>query len=574
MTKERALKLLNLNEPFTEDDLNKAFRSLTNKWHPDKFASDTPEYIQAQEKMTELNIARDTLKKILKERDKNYNAYQTGINKKNIDAYKSLLADKLAKYISDKSMSTSLKKYYDDIRQLISSFIIETENIYQFTEINAIYMKYNKKIIDVLNKLKKDIFSKGGIDENVVTATINYDCTIVEFYIQITNLREKYQKLMLREKYHKKITEDLRDYELRSGYNYLKDLFPLFISDILRKLAENDYNNYDTALKEGKKELDETFDMYFNFLSQFKEISDFLNAQSLDDPTILKISLQYKEASDIFNNHAAFYDIEERLKKILSLIDEYKKEKEKQKELSAIGDYVKTIAANYNDAIHRFTYPDELSKAEIATETLNRVFEIVKLAEKGLIFAEEFKQLTNLKFDNYDEDRHILNLISGYSIIKKIYIRNEKSNSLDDILLGRVIKEDDEFVTIEGKTSTDIFDTLHEVKLRKTVFDTNYIPLELFLMKATFCGSKYNTLYFKRVILYYDNLFAIIYDLLTYSIIVMDIHNTIKESNDVESESIPFKNIYYTINFIDEYFNELKAKKDANAKKKRYGKIH
>ena len=145
MTKEKALKLLNLIEPFTEDDLNKAFRSLTNKWHPDKFASDTPEYIQAQEKMTELNIARDTLKKILKERDKNYNAYQTGINKKNIDAYKSLLADKLAKYISDKSMSTSLKKYYDDIRQLISSFIIETENIYQFTEINAIYMKYNKK---------------------------------------------------------------------------------------------------------------------------------------------------------------------------------------------------------------------------------------------------------------------------------------------------------------------------------------------------------------------------------------------------------------------------------------------
>ena len=75
MTKEKALKLLNLIEPFTEDDLNKAFRSLTNKWHPDKFASDTPEYIQTQEKMTELNIARDTLKKILKERDKNYTYY-------------------------------------------------------------------------------------------------------------------------------------------------------------------------------------------------------------------------------------------------------------------------------------------------------------------------------------------------------------------------------------------------------------------------------------------------------------------------------------------------------------------
>ena len=69
MTKERALKLLNLNEPFTEDDLNKAFRSLTNKWHPDKFLPDTPEYIQAQEKMTELNIARDTLKKFIEKNE-------------------------------------------------------------------------------------------------------------------------------------------------------------------------------------------------------------------------------------------------------------------------------------------------------------------------------------------------------------------------------------------------------------------------------------------------------------------------------------------------------------------------
>ena len=295
MTKERALKLLNLIEPFTEDDLNKAFRILVKKWHPDKFLPDTPEYIQAQEKMTELNTARDTLKKILKERDKNYNAYQTGINKKNIDAYKSLLADKLAKYISDKSMSTSLKKYYDDIRQLISSFIIETENIYQFTEINAIYMKYNKKIIDVLNKLKKDIFSKGGIDENVVTATINYNCTIVDFYEQIIKLIDRYKK-NLKEMYERKIIEDLRDYELRSGYDYLKDFFPFAIKNILIRLERNNFRNYDDALKKGKKELDEIFNMYFNFLSQFKEISDFLSAQSLDDPTIIKISLQYKEA--------------------------------------------------------------------------------------------------------------------------------------------------------------------------------------------------------------------------------------------------------------------------------------
>lgn len=420
MTKEKALKLLNLIEPFTEDDLNKAFRSLTNKWHPDKFLPDTPEYIQAQEKMTELNIARDALKKILKERNNNYSAYQTSINNKNINDYKTLLTVKLAKYISDKSMNVKLKKYYDNITALIASFIIETQNIYQFAEINAIYMQYDKKIINVLDKLKREIFSQSGIDENIVTETINYDCTIVEFYNQIIKLREKYQKIMLREKYQKKITEDLRDYELRSGYDYLKDFFPFAIKNILIRLERNNFRNYDDALKKGKKELDEIFDMYFNFLSQFKEISDFLSAQSLDDPTIIKISLQYKEALDGFNNHIALCDTEERLKKILSMIDEYKKEKEKQKKISEIGDYIKTIVANYNNAIHKFTYPDELSKAEAATDMLNVVFKMARSVEKGIIPLKLFSLLINLKFDSYDDDIRILELFKHY-IQRKSY---------------------------------------------------------------------------------------------------------------------------------------------------------
>ena len=574
MTKEKALKLLNLIEPFTEDDLNKAFRSLTNKWHPDKFLPDTPEYIQAQEKMTELNIARDALKKILKERNNNYSAYQTSINNKNINDYKTLLTVKLAKYISDKSMNVKLKKYYDNITALIASFIIETQNIYQFAEINAIYMQYDKKIINVLDKLKREIFSQSGIDENIVTETINYDCTIVEFYNQIIKLREKYQKIMLREKYQKKIIEDLRDYELRAGYDYLKHFFPDTIKYILAKLERNNFRNYDDVLKIGKRELDEVFDMYFNILSQFKEINNFLSVQSLDDPTILKISLKYKEVLDGFNNHVEICDTEESLEKILFMIDEYKKKKESQEKLSAISDYIKIIVAKYNNAIHKFTYPDELSKAEIATGTLNRVFEIIKLMEKGLISVEEFKQLVNLKFDSYDEDSRVLNLISGYSNSKYIFIRNEISNNLDDILLGRIISEDDEFVTIEGNAYRGIWVEFIETKLRKSVFYTNYIPLEVFLKSATFCGFKYDIPTINKIILYAKDLCAIVYDLGRHSIDVMSFYDTIKESKNIESKSIPFKNIYYTINFIDEYFNELKAKKDANAKKKRYGKIH
>ena len=220
--------------------------------------------------------------------------------------------------------------------------------------------------------------------------------------------------------YERKIIEDLRDYELRSGYDYLKDFFPFAIKNILIRLERNNFRNYDDALKKGKKELDEIFNMYFNFLSQFKEISDFLSAQSLDDPTIIKISSQYKEALDGFNNHIALCDTEKRLKKILSMIDEYKKEKEKQKKLSEIGDYIKTIVANYNNAIHKFTYPDELSKAEAATDMLNVVFKMARSVEKGIIPLKLFSLLINLKFDSYDDDIRILELFKHY-IQRKSY---------------------------------------------------------------------------------------------------------------------------------------------------------
>ena len=74
MNFENALRILGLNSNFTEEELKKAHRALVNKYHPDRNKS--PE---AEDKMKEINEAREYLAKHLKTNNgnnqTNYNSY-------------------------------------------------------------------------------------------------------------------------------------------------------------------------------------------------------------------------------------------------------------------------------------------------------------------------------------------------------------------------------------------------------------------------------------------------------------------------------------------------------------------
>lgn len=62
MDYQKALDVLGLKPGFTEEELKRAYRSLSHKYHPDKYEG-TELYEEMQRKQQDVNAAKDYLKK-------------------------------------------------------------------------------------------------------------------------------------------------------------------------------------------------------------------------------------------------------------------------------------------------------------------------------------------------------------------------------------------------------------------------------------------------------------------------------------------------------------------------------
>ena len=542
MTKNEALMILGLNESATEEEIKHAYWRLCGKYHPDVFIGSDSEKQAAEEKIRKINEAKDTLERFRK----------GSFKKQNVLNYKEKLIDKLKKLMGIKNIPNEFKNYYEEISSIIDRHLTIIRMLFLKLQID---MEYDNCLIDVKNvyiTMKDDYFDTQGINENSITEKINYDCNFEDFCDQLLQLNKKYN---LKDKYRKRIEQDLNDYKLRVGYAFLKDLINVAIDNILKRLKINNYTNYEEELNNGKKKIDEVYAMYFKFLSQFKDITDFLDGRRVDDPEITKISSLYKKAWKDFNNHVALIDTERSLKTILSLIDDYKKHEEFLNSLKLIDEFTKTIVNNYHSVLSKLTYPNDLEKATQATKVLNEVFEIIKCVKSGFISMEGFKNLINLTFTNYEEDINILNLVKGMNSSRNIYVRQRNIRASSDISLGRVIKEDEDNVTIYGKYELDYYTKGRKNTIKRVEFNRTYMPLKTFLSKATFCGYQ-RWLFSDEILLYYTDLFALIYDISSNSI---DFKSYKKGdiSNKFCSESLVFKDINYTIDFIDNELRQL-----------------
>lgn len=213
-----------------------------------------------------------------------------------------------------------------------------------------------------------------------------------------------------------------------------------------------------------------------------------------------------------------------------------------------------------------FTYPQDFVKIEIATKIFNEVLELINKVKNGEISIDDFKQLTNLKFTNYEQDKAIINKVKGIDNSKGIFIRNSRFNSFNDIALGRIIYQDENSVTIQGISLLN-FDELSIKTIYKTEFDNMYIQLETFLRNSKFCG-RYDKDFSEYIVLYYNNILSLIYIPKINSI---KINSKSINLGGFSSESISFKNINYVIDYIDNY---LKKKELNDEKVKKRGKIY
>ena len=293
MTRNKALEILGLSTNASEDEVKKTYRNLAKKYHPDNFIVGSLEYKFSEEKMKKINEAKNTLDNFFKNNSFDSQSYFE------LEKYKNNLINKLYKYKFKEFCPNDFEIYNNQIDSIIFWFKLEINIDFIFgntkNKIDESYQEHLKLIFQILKEFKKEFFFKYEINEVMVKENINYENGIEDFYNQLLKIKEKYSLVNF---YRKKLEEDLNDYKLRAGYNYLKDTIEIIINDILKNLKKNNYTNYEEELNQGKKEIEEIFEEYFKYLFQFNEILKMFESKNLEKNKIEEILKKIKEISE------------------------------------------------------------------------------------------------------------------------------------------------------------------------------------------------------------------------------------------------------------------------------------
>ena len=555
MTINQALKIFNLNNNFTDNELKKSYHKLARKYHPDNFSSEI-EQKKAEEKMKEINNAKDLLERFLKNQNKTQQQPQTNTETEqnnNIQEYKRNLLNKLLKFKCKYVNNNELEKYNNEIEAIILWYEIKISKINNKDIILKLYENSLLLIKVSFDNFKNEFFRINDINENEIKEKINYDCNIEEFYSQLLKLKDKYNK---KEIYRKKIKEDLHDYELRSGYSALKSIIDAKIDENLDKLKRNNYLDYEKFINELKIELDKLFTSYFSMLSKVNELLNIINNDFLINSKTMvfqkRISILYKKLKDgNFSN-----DVIKELDEVSQILNKIKNYKNNQQNQYIINEYIKIIINKYQNTLQSITYPQDLIKAKIVQKTFDEVLEIIDKVKKGEISIDSFKLLTNLTFINYNQDISIINKVKGINDIKNIYVLNNENRLYNGVVLGTIKYENNKDVIIQGFSI--IGRNIFERTMSKQQFITSYITLEQCLNNCTYIGKK-SLDYPNEIVLYYNDIVVFSYDEQN-DIIRIGLDKQINNINYTETN--PFENIYYTMNKINETLRKALEKKE------------
>ena len=555
ITIEQALKLFNLEKNFTDQELKKTYHILAKKYHPDNFKEGSLEQECAIKVMQKINFSKDLLSNLLKNSDQSKPKENNQNDHTNIFEYKTEIIQKLNNIKKKNDIEEKFKCYYEEMNKIISAYINSINASFDKQSIEKLYNECIKLIRNVFYKLKKDFFNVNEINENEIKEKINYDCSFDEFYNQLLLIKKKYNK---KEIYYSKIIDDLHDYKLRSGYNNLKNLIDSLIEEKMDEFKKNNYENYEKLIYDIKKEIDALFTFYFSIVSDINYIIEYMESNSIMNSENLKFIKNLSNLYDELQQEVTYKTLT-KAKKFKELITDLRKVNSNK---DLINNYTKQIIENFQAALKNFTYPDDLSKAQYAQKTFEEVLEIISKVRIGQISIEDFAQLTDLKFINFNEDKITLNKANGITNSKGIYVFNQPYSTNDDIMLGKVAQEDDDYITITGINTTK--NKILKKTIYKKDFEKNYIPLFICLKSSNFSG-KTNKFVTNTIILYYNDYIAFTYDLIDKFVSFtcnldnkpISFFENSEEFLNYNQEIEPFKNIYYIIDNIEGELNKL-----------------
>ena len=550
MTYFDALTTLNLKENFTEEELKRSYRKLMKQYHPDLFDSASVEEQKiAEGKAKEINEAYDILSK-----EKVFDSKMDYIN---------TLYRKLIVYAS-KSNNLEIKKYNKAISNIRKMFYLSACNIndkdYKL-KIDKLYYEIIAMIKKELENFKQEFYSKNGLDESEIEESLNYECSLDEFYRQLLAINKKYN---IRERLLAKIDREIFQYTNYVGYSKIKVLVNLIknqtISKILKdeKLRKNFRDNEESLsikiiINEMHDEIRKIFDTYYDYVKKINELKE--KVEKINDDNIKN---KFTHLEKEFNRGVSYSDVDRLLSEILKLIDDYvKKEEYKNKVMPFISKSYAKILSNYNKAIEKLASEDDFKRISIA----NKVFRDVLVSLEAICFGQiKIEALTELeKVDFLNDTKITQNLLLNTETIFQeksgIYIRQTNIKGSRDILLGKVTEITNNSVILVGKTV--FIDGKSKISLKE--FEENYISIENFLENSNFIGkSRFGT---STIILYGNQYLKIFFNTNTKSIgllLMNDLRNCENAFNNPLIE--PYKDKYFMLNALINYVKDIVEK--------------
>ncbi len=453
-----ALKILDIDSGYTEEELNKKYHALAKKYHPDVLINKSAEEIKAaSEKMKGINLAYETLKKDRKSSFSNsqrsYTYKQTRDNKgydfiyyyRNsiiniIQNYNFVNIDGKKEFINDAS---AFKLFF-------KNFTLDI--IYAATkeEIDRLFSEFKKRVKNWYIILKDSYFKTYSIPKNI-SFTINENLSFDEFYKSLTNFKRSYDNVI------KEIDDIINPYKLYTDYEVAKKDIEKLREETIKNVC-NIYNKKDYYYQCLRNNLNNLFKYYSTNIALYTELEEIISSNNL--PFQRRIE-NFRE--NICDPLFYLYYIQLKLD-VNNLLDYQSHEGE-------IGDIENNLTQKYNEAVKNLKNQEEKRELYFFYKSIVHYLR----TQKDVSF-QSLKLLNEIDFNNYEEVLKIHDMIDNNLITNKkieIYINELEPNTI----ASKHIKIDgEEYDMLSNNGENVIFETYNNID--------NFVSLDEFMTEA------------------------------------------------------------------------------------------
>ena len=369
-----------------------------------------------------------------------------------------------------------------------------------------------------------------------VEETINYDCTLKEFYEQLLKIREKYSEEAMIDKF---LEEEISKYTNFPGYKRVKPLVRYCKNKTLKQIKENNFKYTQKDIEEMHQSILEHFRQYNFIQSKILELEikiSKIDAEALEN-TLKNIKNKFKTTIKFDELENSIKELEKNIETYYDSLKEFKKQID-QKVINEI--YVRLIT-KYSETLKKYNIIKQESEIDALNQYLNEILNLFKQGikkEKELEFFLLFDKINfnYLKYNNTTVEEINNNLNAKNS---NIYIKIPNGNQFENVSFYYLMEENMKICEIP---TTDKNSKINIEKISEIELEKGFISIEDFLNKATYIGE--------NKVDYLGGKYSLIYELDGYSI-YLDNHQFCIGYNKTF-----FKTSYKGYTYLDEFKNK------------------